>query len=170
MNCNLWKSKAWIVFDCNVHCLGYRPTARYTRRLFKSLTFTGYSSSTRELDRAARKDLNEERRRSKLAEQEKKSRETEKAERLAKQRELAKTLAATLRYTPSAWNNYNSHCTLSWIGVLTTNSSTCWSKDNFLDFVCSRIHWNRIRCDEEYLCFIVQDPNVKYSVGEFCKT
>ena len=37
-----------------------------------------------------------------MAEQEKKSRETEKAERLAKQRELAKTLAATLRYTPSA--------------------------------------------------------------------
>jgi len=63
---------------------------------------SGYSSSTRELDRAARKDLNEERRRSKLAEQEKKSRETEKADRLAKQRELAKTLAATLRYTPSA--------------------------------------------------------------------
>ena len=68
----------------------------------KTLTFTGYSSSTRELDRAARKDLNEERRRSKLAEQEKKSREVEKAERLAKQRDLAKTLAATLRYTPSA--------------------------------------------------------------------
>ena len=64
------------------------------------MTFTGYSSSTRGLD--ARKDLNEERRRSKLAEQERKSRETEKAERLAKQRELAKTLAATLRYTPSA--------------------------------------------------------------------
>ena len=79
-----------------------KASARYTRRLFKSLTFTGYSSSTRELDRAARKDLNEERRRSKLAEQEKKSREMEKAERLAKQRELAKTLAATLRYTPSA--------------------------------------------------------------------
>ena len=55
------------------------------------MIFTGYSSSTRELDRAARKDLNEERRRSKLAEQERKSRETEKAERLAKQRELAKT-------------------------------------------------------------------------------
>ena len=82
--------------------LATKASACYTRRLFKSLTFTGYSSSTRELDRAARKDLNEERRRSKLAEQEKKSRETEKAERLAKQRELAKTLAATLRYTPSA--------------------------------------------------------------------
>ena len=85
-----------------MHCLSYRPSACHTRILFKSLTFTGYSSSTRELDRAARKDLNEERRRSKLAEQERKSRETEKAERLAKQRELAKTLAATLRYTPSA--------------------------------------------------------------------
>ena len=103
--------KIQVSFLCfNLHCLSYRPSACYTRRLFKSLTFTGYSSSTRELDRAARKDLNEERRRSKLAEQERKSRETEKAERLAKQRELAKTLAATLRYTPSAWNNY-SHCT-----------------------------------------------------------
>ena len=91
-----------VILCFNLHCLGYRPSACYTRRLFKSLTFTGYSSSTRELDRAARKDLNEERRSSKLAEQERKSRETEKAERLAKQRELAKTLAATLRYTPSA--------------------------------------------------------------------
>ena len=60
------------------------------------------SHSTRDLDRAARKDLNLERKRSKLAEQELKGKEAEKAERLAKQRELAKSLAATLRYRPSA--------------------------------------------------------------------
>jgi len=62
---------------------------------------SGYSSS-RDLERAARKDLNQERRRSKLAEQERKEKEVEKVERLAKQRELAKSLAATLRYRPSA--------------------------------------------------------------------
>ena len=65
------------------------------------LVSTGYSSS-RDLERAARKDLNQERRRSKLAEQERKEKEVEKVERLAKQRELAKSLAATLRYRPSA--------------------------------------------------------------------
>jgi len=62
---------------------------------------SGYSSA-RDLERAARKDLNLERRRSKLAEQEKKEKEVEKVERLAKQRDLAKTLAATLKYRPSA--------------------------------------------------------------------
>ena len=46
--------------------------------------------------------MNLERKRSKLAEQELKEKEAEKAERLAKQRELAKSLAATLRYRPSA--------------------------------------------------------------------
>ena len=64
---------------------------------------TGYSSSARDLDRAARKDLNLERKRSKMVEQERKEKEAEKVERLAKQRELAKSLAATLRYRPSAW-------------------------------------------------------------------
>ena len=60
------------------------------------------SHSSRDLDRAARKDLNLERKRSKLAEQELKEKEAGKADRLAKQRELAKSLAATLRYRPSA--------------------------------------------------------------------
>lgn len=67
--------------------------------------FSGYGSvsqSSRDLDRAARKDLNMERRRAKMAEQERSEKEVEKAERLAKQRELAKSLAETLKYRPSA--------------------------------------------------------------------
>ena len=60
------------------------------------------SQSSRDLDRAAREDLNLERRRSKLAEQERKENEVKKVERLSKQRELAKSLADTLRYRPSA--------------------------------------------------------------------
>ena len=60
------------------------------------------SQSSRDLDRAARKDLNMERRRTKLAEKEKREKELEKTGRLAKQRELAKSLAETLRYRPSA--------------------------------------------------------------------
>ena len=71
-------------------------------RLFASTGYGSVSQSSRDLDRAARKDLNLERRRSKLAELERKEKEAEKAERLAKQRELAKSLADTLRYRPSA--------------------------------------------------------------------
>jgi len=66
---------------------------------------SGYGSvsqSSRDLDRAARKDLNLERRRAKMAEQERSEKELEKAERLAKQRELAKSLAETLKYRPTA--------------------------------------------------------------------
>jgi len=66
---------------------------------------SGYGSvsqSSRDLDRAARKDLNLERRRAKMAEQERSEKEVEKAERLAKQRELAKSLAETLKYRPTA--------------------------------------------------------------------
>ena len=74
-------------------------------RTFKTAVFTGYGSvsqSSRDLDRAARKDLNLERRRAKMAEQERSEKEVEKAERLAKQRELAKSLAETLKYRPTA--------------------------------------------------------------------
>merc|ERR1719234_1468375 len=66
---------------------------------------SGYGSvsqSSRDLDRAAREDLNLERRRSKLVEQERKENEVKKVERLSKQRQLAKSLAETLRYRPSA--------------------------------------------------------------------
>ena len=73
-----------------------------TCRLFAPTGYGSVSQSSRDLDRAARKDLNLERRRSKLAELERKEKEAEKAERLAKQRELAKSLADTLRYRPSA--------------------------------------------------------------------
>ena len=73
----------------------------------QTFVFTGYGSvsqSSRELDRAARKDLNMERRRAKMADQERSEKELEKAGRLAKQRELAKSLVETLKYRPNAWN------------------------------------------------------------------
>ena len=60
------------------------------------------SHSSRDLDRAARKDLNMERRRAKMADQERSEKELEKAGRLAKQRELAKSLVETLKYRPNA--------------------------------------------------------------------
>ena len=71
-------------------------------KLLKLAGYGSVSQSSRDLDRAARKDLNLERRRTKLAEQERKEKEVAKAERLAKQRELAKSLAETLRYRPCA--------------------------------------------------------------------
>ena len=77
----------------------------FKMRMCQTVLLTGYGSvsqSSRDLDRAARKDLNMERRRAKMAEQERSEKEVEKAERLAKQRELAKSLAETLKYRPTA--------------------------------------------------------------------
>ena len=93
-----------VIFDCTFLLKQNSHPAIMSANMPDSVS-TGYGSvsqSSRDLDRAARKDLNLERRRSKLAELERKEKEAEKAERLAKQRELAKSLADTLRYRPSA--------------------------------------------------------------------